>query len=155
MTSPITLRRMINAAAGLCTDEPISEAAHEYTRGQIELIRDLAGAHLDVDEPDEQRAIIASLIFHRVRTQRAGHNYPPYSENDNLAVDRAEPVTEAQWKREHDEYEGGETYDLSPRLILVEWDDPTETPSEAIDRLNREVVDATNLKIIDTHPRPF
>ncbi len=51
-----------------------------------------------------------------------------------------EPVTEAQWKQEFAKHEG----DLLPakRPVIVDWDDPFETPSEAIERINREYLEA-------------
>jgi hypothetical protein len=47
--------------------------------------------------------------------------------------------TEAEWTETHRNYEGDGS--IRPALLLVEWDDPNETPSKAITRLNREVMD--------------
>lgn len=49
-------------------------------------------------------------------------------------------ITEAQWKEEFRDYEGSE--EVNPkRPVIVDWHDPYETPSEAITRLNGEVVE--------------
>lgn len=48
--------------------------------------------------------------------------------------------TEEEWKRKFANYEGDGT--IPTAFILVEWDDPNETPTEAITRLNREAVAA-------------
>lgn len=70
---------------------------------------------------------------------------PLRAEIDDLASDRMLPVSEAAWKREHQAYEGSDDYsELShrqPRPVVVEWEDPTETPSECIARLNTEAVE--------------
>lgn len=50
------------------------------------------------------------------------------------------PVTEEQWTAEHKTYEGCEEY-KTPRPVTVMWYDPSETPSEAIIRLNNEVLE--------------
>jgi hypothetical protein len=51
-----------------------------------------------------------------------------------------EAITEEQWKEEYRDYEGSE--EVNPkRPVIVDWHDPTETPTEAIIRLNGEVVD--------------
>lgn len=64
---------------------------------------------------------------------------------DDLAFDRTLPVSEESWKREHRDYEGSDDYsELSkrrPRPVVVEWEDPTETPGECIARLNTEAVE--------------
>jgi len=71
---------------------------------------------------------------------------PLRAEIDDLPRDRNIPVTEDAWKREHAAYEGGEDYsELSgrrPRLVAVEWTDPTETPSERMERFDKETHEA-------------
>lgn len=65
---------------------------------------------------------------------------------DKLPFDRTLPVSEEAWKREHRDYEGGDDYSVlsnrRPRPIVVEWTDPTETPTEMVVRLNNEVHEA-------------
>jgi hypothetical protein len=53
-------------------------------------------------------------------------------------------LTETQWKAKYHFYQGDE---LNPRqpIIVEEWHDPYETPSEAIARLNAEVVELAKL----------
>lgn len=46
--------------------------------------------------------------------------------------------TEAEWKHEYRDYEGDGS--IPTALVMVEWDDPNETPTEAIVRLNNEVL---------------
>jgi hypothetical protein len=46
--------------------------------------------------------------------------------------------TEKQWKRKYRNYGGDGS--VPQARILVEWDDPNETPTEAIIRLNNEVM---------------
>lgn len=66
--------------------------------------------------------------------------YPPLTNQDALPEGRIFPTTQEDWKREHRDYEGGEEY--SPRRpVVVDWFDPTETPTEAIIRLNTEAVE--------------
>ena len=71
---------------------------------------------------------------------------PLRAEIDDLPSDRNIPVTEDSWKREHEHYEGGEDYsELSkrrPRLVAVEWTDPTETPTETMVRFDQETKEA-------------
>jgi len=72
---------------------------------------------------------------------------PLRAEIDDLPYDRNIPVTEDAWKREHVAYEGGWDYsELSkgrkPRLVAVEWTDPTETPSETMRRFDEETKEA-------------
>lgn len=46
--------------------------------------------------------------------------------------------TEKMWKEKYRKYEGDGS--IPKAFVKVEWDDPNETPSEAIIRLNAEVV---------------
>lgn len=52
--------------------------------------------------------------------------------------------TEQEWKDKYKDYEGagGEP----EALVAVRWDDPFETPSEAIIRLNNEVMELAGRK---------
>lgn len=50
--------------------------------------------------------------------------------------------TEQEWRYRYRAYEGAGS--ISPSLVLVEWSDPSETPTEAIIRLNREVLEQAN-----------
>lgn len=65
---------------------------------------------------------------------------------DGLPFDRTLPVTEEAWKREHRDYEGSDDYSMlsnrRPRQVVVEWTDPTETPSERMERLDKEAHEA-------------
>jgi hypothetical protein len=69
-----------------------------------------------------------------------GHTYPVLQPGEGLPDTemRALPVTESQWTHEHQHYEGANGYE-PPRLVLVEWEDPTETPTECIQRINSDV----------------
>ena len=47
--------------------------------------------------------------------------------------------TEDQWKAKYRDYEGDGS--IPEAIVAVVWDDPSETPTEAISRLNAEVVE--------------
>lgn len=71
---------------------------------------------------------------------------PLRAEIDDLPFDRTIPVSEESWKREHEHYEGGWDYSVlshrKPRPVVVEWTDPTETPTETMVRFNQETHEA-------------
>lgn len=54
-----------------------------------------------------------------------------------LDIAEMECYSEAQWKAKYRDCEGDGS--IIPAFIMVIWDDPNETPSEAIGRLNDEV----------------
>lgn len=138
----IPIQSLISIAADLCGDAAIDDPENEYMRGQVELIRDIAGGQIDPNmelDADEVRGIIGQAIADRAAATRLGKNYPPYQDGDMLASGRQHPVTEEQWKLEHAKYDCDEQYELAPRPVIVMWHDPTETPTEAIIRLNGEV----------------
>ncbi len=64
------------------------------------------------------------------------YRFGPYEVADVVTL----PVTESEWKARHADIEG----DLDPSehvgVIVERWHDPSETPSEAINRLNAEVI---------------
>jgi len=63
----------------------------------------------------------------------------------------ATTYTEPEWKAKYADYSGDGTIPVAS--VMVEWSDPTETPSECIMRLNNEVIandhvkDLTNLRV--------
>jgi hypothetical protein len=54
-------------------------------------------------------------------------------------VAKKKTYTEKQWKAKYRSYEGDGS--IPEAYVMVEWDDPNETPSEAIIRLNNEVME--------------
>lgn len=84
-----------------------------------------------------------------------GYMYPVVEPGEPLpdSSERQIPVTEGQWQAEHQYYEGAGEYEPS-RPVLVDWMDPTETPSECILRLNTEVHEASQRESAALNRRP-
>lgn len=133
--SPIA-KRLVTAAADLWSGSEVPDwRENEYARGQVELLMD----SIDVTLPFEDDLEGEEAKDRIVRLMRGQEMVP------------RETLTEDELTARFKGYEGDAlsagTYDV----VVKGWQDVTETPSQCIERLNREVIEASRRENTAVH----
>lgn len=100
-------------------------------------------SELTDQEREERRAVCSVCNTGRpaIKTRKDGRQVCAECDKAVQALSvraQAAILTEAQWSELYRDYEGDGS--VPTARLIVEWDDPSETPSQAIQRLNREAV---------------